>query len=439
MIELNEKVDDLRQQLTNLRQLFADAAPTNPGVIENYAWTILKVLLHNGDIVSPKDSRQLLADCIRLPYQRPSRLHSVLLSAAVKVADLTTDLHFSRFLSAWDLNNLREDDYIRQKNLKDLNHPFPSLVDRVIKRYAHDRLMRMDEQLPDAQSAIILPEMERRGYKPVMQMIVTRTKQVETKENRKLTFVTLASADGVEVECVSNQLQPNPLHSDANAKRHYVNIGQMYDVQTKTSRSRDGVGETLAVVEAFLSAKRPDEVFEEEIGYIESIDLHHGHMHVYDRYSRHFVAPVLRFSKEKAGDFVRFIPVVPQKSRFKTAIITRKTNAPQPSSDGLVRTIRITFVNHDKHYASWELVDDSTPITERLSPLQLSQGESSPSFTSGYLSLDADNNIPVSLMGNAPQPVLNAQEFYALIYLHRGKDGQKRPRVARVGVKKTSE
>lgn len=437
MIELNEKVDDLRQQLTNLRQLFADAAPTNPGVIENYAWTILKVLLHNGDIVSPKDSRQLLADCIRLPYQRPSRLHSVLLSAAVKVADLTTDLHFSKFLSVWDLNNLREEDYIRQKNLKDLNHPFPSLVDKVIKRYARDRLMRMDEQLPDNQAAILLPEMERRGYKPIMQMIVTRIKQVETKDNRKLVFVTLATADGVEVECVSNQLQVNPLRIDANTERHYVNIGQVYDVQTRISHSKDGVGETLAVVEAFLSAKRPHEVFEEETGYIESVDLHHGHMHVYDRYSRHFVAPVLRFSKEKVGDFVRFIPVVPQASRFKTAIITRKVNAPQPSADGLVRTIRITFINHDKHFASWELTDNTIPITERLSPLQLSQGETSPSFITGYLSLDADNNIPASLMGNAPQPVLNTQEFYALIYLHRGKDGQKRPRVARVGIKKT--
>lgn len=415
-----EKARELNAQLEHLRKCFNEAASTDPKVIDDYAWTIVKVLLSNAESVDPKRARQLLADCMRLPYQRPSKLHSALLSAGIKVSEQTNDLHFIPFLNIWNLRNFRSEDHERQANNREPSHPFPSLADRGVRRYALSRLLRPEEQLPEEQLAIIKPELEKSGYLPMQQMLVTRLKSAMSKEGRKLLFVTLTSADGTEVECVSSQLKPNPLRVDVRSVRHYVNIGQLYDVIPRMTQKKmdDGVGETMSIVGAFLSAKRAEEVFDVETGYVEAIDAQHEHIHVYDRHSRHFVAHVLRFSREQVGDFVQFIPVVPKTSKFKTAIITKKTTTPQPSADGIVRTIRITDINEERHFASWQLVDATTPIAELLSPLQISQGETSPSFTSGYLSL----TMPLTVGGT----------YNAVVYLRRGKDGQKRPYVARV-------
>ncbi|MBQ0019887.1 MAG: hypothetical protein KBT39_05120 [Bacteroidales bacterium] len=50
--------ENLLAQLSNLRQLFSDAAPDDPKVITDYAWTIVKILLHHTTELDSRTSRQ---------------------------------------------------------------------------------------------------------------------------------------------------------------------------------------------------------------------------------------------------------------------------------------------------------------------------------------------------------------------------------------------
>lgn len=425
--------DNILQQLQNLRQLFAEAAPTDPKVIYNYAWIIAKCINRNYEQIGSVECRRLLADYLKLPIERPSRLHSAILSAAIKFVNSCPEFHFANFLQMWDVNNLRNED--RQSYKSDDGKFFPSLEERTAKALAHSLLLHpddvgilKDDTIHDGLTSNTSKFLSSYGLS-IVPMLVTRIKDATGKDGRRYCFATLTSPDGIVVESIVNNLQISPLHPIQEGRRHYVNIGQLYNVllQTKKTTIPDESSQTLKV--AYLSQQKSQDVFPMEIGYIETLDMTHGHMHIFDCHSRHFVAPILRFSKEKAGTFVRFIPIIPQASKFKTAII--QTTVPECSSEvqDILRTIRITSVNQEKGYAAWELTDKSHTITELLSPFQLSNGETTtPSFTSGYLSIDSvqggciagTNSIKVGL------------ELSAFIYLKRGKDKRKRPHVAKV-------
>ncbi len=430
---MEQATQSLIPQLKELRRLFADALPTDPAVINRYAWIIAKALNREHLTLGSVECRQLLLDYLKLPTQRPSQLHSAILSAAIKVANAYPDFRFAAFLKMWDTSNLRPEDHERRQMPAAPGVPassgktFPSLSERTVRALAHSLLLHPGNTAVSDDDANFLAS---HGYS-IHQMLVTRIKEASGKDGRKYHFASLASPEGLEVECIINQLQPNPLQPLPEGKRHYVNIGQLYgcilhqkndtvpggspSVQTATLPSRS----SLSLMAACLSPLNPTDLFPSAIGYIEAIDSQHGHMHVYDQYSRHFVAPVQRFSRETPGTFVRFIPIIPQTSRFKTAILLANVHPASPEVQGILREIRITSINREKGFASWELHDKEHPITERLSPLQLSQGEQSPSFTSGYLTLDG--TLSVSM-----------ESYRAYIYLRRGKDKLKRPHIAKL-------
>lgn len=467
----------------------------NTKAITDYGWTVAKMLNAHAFKVMPLTARQLLADCFKLPIERPSKLHSALLSAAIKVAELSTDLHFVPFLQMWDLHNLRPEDFVRPEANSTKSSTasdratasgasvtikkFPSLAERVVRLYVQAKLNRPEEDLSDDQFQLLLPTMKARGYllyenpaagtsspSIITPMLVTRTKEAVSKEGRKYVFITLTSPQGLEVECISKQLKINPLHPLPEGKSHYVNIGQLYDCilrkkdtpaeesqtakastasqsapttsyvnvyqleaevnQQETSTSKKQT--TLAA--AYLSQKKARDIFPIEVGYVEHIDTSHGHMHIYDRFSRHFVANILRFSREQQGDFVHFLPVIPTDSKFKTAIILGKAPIPEATADGLIRPIRITSINREKNFANWQLVDESHPIQEQLTPYQIAHGELPSSYTQGYLPLnflcDVEQDDAATFLPS------RSVIYAALIYLHRGKDKIKRPRVARI-------
>lgn len=404
----------LIEQLQNLRALFRDATPTDPKVINDYAWLMVKLLNAQVETLGSVHSRQILADYLKLPVQRPSQLHSALLSAAIKVASVYHDFRFASFLRMWDVGNLRPEDKERQRSQD--GRTFPSLAERTAKALGHSLLLHPEEGNSIAESGL-RSFLADHGL-AVFPMLVTRIKEAMGKDNRKYIFVTLTSPEGVEVETIAHNLQVSPLHPLPEGKRHYVNIGQLYDVllREKSGQADDA---SLSVSCAYLSQNLPQHVFPSPIGFVDHIDQKYSHMHIYDAQSRHFVAHIQRFSREKEGDFVRFIPVTPRASKFKTAIILSIIPATAQEVQSILREIRITTVNTEKNYASWELTDKSTPIIETLSPLQLSRGEQSPSFTQGYLPLTTSSLSP-------------ATTLRALIYLKRGKDGTKRPYVARI-------
>lgn len=424
--------DNILTQLKTLRQLFAEAAPTDPKVINDYAWIIVKAINREHEQLGSIVCRQLLADYVKLSVERPSQLHSAVLSAAVKVANAYPDFRFASFLRLWGIGNLRPEDNERQRSLD--GKSYPSLAERVAKALGHSVLLHQQDR-PLINDAELSQFLSSHGLS-VSTMLVTRVKEAMGKDGRKYIFVTLTSPEGIEVETISHNLQPSPLQVLPGAKRHYVNIGQLYNCLLKTKATvSDGSTSvqsttvpsesSLILLNAVLSQQKPIDFFPQEIGYIEAIDTAHGHMHVYDAHSRHFVANIQRFSKERVGDFVRFIPIIPQASKFKTAIILATVPSDSSEVQTILREIRIININKDKGYASWELVDKSHPITELLSPLQLSQGETSPAFTTGYLHL-------ATIPAGSPAGISAGQTFRAFIYLKRGKDRQKRPHIAKL-------
>lgn len=476
--------DSLLAQLSNLRKMFSETQPEDPKFLTDYAWTIVKVLLQHTAEVDSHTARQLLADCIRLSTSRPSRLHSALLAGAVKVANAHPEFSFAAFLRMWGLQNFLPED--RERTAKD-GRSFPSLVEKTARTLALSILRHPEDGGADATAACGTPVPAPAMVDPafaaflaqsglvVLPMLVTRIREAVGKDGRKYRFVTLTSPDGFEVETISHTLQPSPLHPLPEGKRHYVNIGQLYNCVLRPKATAQGASAPASAVtgaspsstqamatgatapaytvaEACLSHMKATALFPQEVGYIEALDSTHAHMHVYDSHSRHFVAPVQRFSKERAGDFVRFLPIVPQASKFKSAIILATVPPSSEEVQGRLQEIRITNVNKEKGYASWELTDKSRPVTELLSPLQLSQGEASPSFTTGYINLptvsDANPQVPGSIVSGSiasgqnpdycPQvpgnialgSIASGQVLRAFIYLKRGKDRQKRPHVA---------
>ena len=399
-------------ELKQLRQLFHDTKPTDQQTCERYAWVIVKSIQAHIAELGSVTCRQLLADYLLLPLPCPSRLHSAILSVATQMANTFPDFHFVTFLNRWEVQNIRPEDY-EQPTIE--GNTYPSLAERLIRAYLHALLLRPEETLPS--TPVLDSLLRQHQYLLPRPMLVTRIKEAKGQDNRRYHFVTLDSPEGLQVECESHTLKPHPLHPVPEGKRHWVNIGQIYDVvlrqKKKTATSSQP---TFAVQQAYISPVHTATIFPTAVGFIEHIDTTHNHIHIYDSQSRHFVASVQRYSYHKAGDFVRFIPVTPLNTRFKTAIITSAATA----ADFPLREIRITAVHPDKNYAVWQLSSPDDTITELLSPLQTRNGEISPSFTSGALFTDR------LMQPEASMPTVG-QSLKAIIFLKRGKDGQKHP------------
>lgn len=443
--------ESLSEQLTQLHNILSDVTDSiDVQTSERYAWMMVKVLNANLNEVSSLECRRLLADYVMLPVPRPSRVHSAVLSVAVRVASAHPEFRFLTFLRMWDVANLRDEDC--QKQMGADGKVFPALSEKLARAVVQAAVLRPEDYEEGGAVADLL---QANGLSVPIPMIVTAIKETQSKDGRKYHFATLTSPDGLQFEALTNVLSPHPLHPLPVGKRHWVNVGQIYHVslRTVTSPQSDTERITRSTIHlAYLSSLSPQNLFPIEIGYVDSIDGAHAHIHIHDSHSRHFVAPVQRFSKEKVGDFVRFIPIIPRTSKFKSAIILSvilmPTNAPalsastipaiHPEVKAVLREIRITHINREKGYASWELADKSVPITETLSPIQLSEGETSPAFTTGFLSVAmipsgaASGSQIATVSDDLPSGLTSGQSLQAFIYLKRGKDRQKRPCVARV-------
>lgn len=402
--------ESILTQLQNLRALYAETTPADKSRQENYAWIVVKSINKHADEMGALMCRQLLADVMKMPLQRPSLLYSSILRAAIKVASLFPEFHFIPFLNMWHpSDNLRREDYESMKDAQ--GREYPPLSERMMKAMLIAQLIRPDE-VPDMQIDVASI-----GYHPVMQMIVTKVNK-ENVNGRDVWFVTLAAPDGTEVSTEMHKLRRNPLvQSD---KRHYVNVGQMYDVVCKDKPAKTGMN----VVDGILSSRNVLDVFHPEIGYVENFDSSYDQIHIYDGQSRHFVSSGQKFVKAEKGQLVTFIPIVPKTHLFKSAIIIGNCCSLDEMREKFpLREIRITHENADKQYYAWELTDHDDPVTETLSPLQKSSGTASaPSFTSGFINMDAARQfIPTIAVGTVAR---------AIIFLRRGKDKQKRPFVA---------
>lgn len=408
------------EQLSEIRKLFAESAPTDQKIIDQYAWIIYKVLNKDYEQMGALACRQMLAEYMKLPVAKPSKLHSAMLYAATKIAAKHSDFHFIPFLKMWNMNNLREEDKLRVTN--DEGKVFPSLLERVARVYMLSKLLRRDEELPEDSLSVLKPIIESFGLSEVTPMVVTKVNEAMVR-GRKMHFAMLVANDGTEASCEVHALRPDPLNLLIDSKTqkpvyHMVKAGQLYDVILRNKHD----GKEMSVFDAILSRSTIADCFPIITGYVEHIDLQHAHIHIYDGASRHFVAASTNPSANNvsgmtinSGQFVRFSPIIPQKNKFKSAIIDSVQEPKTGASDFGLRDIRITHCDPEKGYCAWELKADNQPIVEA--------GTTTPSYTKGYVSKSFFNERALPL----PVP---GTEYRAVIFLKRGKDGEKRPHIA---------
>lgn len=451
-----DTINALLTELEALRQMFHEIDSPDVPTKEKYGWLIVKSLnalcaapaqvakSPAQGVQSPKmgvqsssQARLYLAEYMHLGLPCPSRLHSAILGAACKVARQYADFHFALFLKMWDTHHLRDVDFAPSRS--DDGKTYPSLAERVVKNYIHSLLLRPDETIPEEQLAILRPTALQMRYYAPRTMLVTRITEGTSGANaprgagRTVRFAHLIDAKGNEISCEIHALQPNPLvpvtDAQGNPARHYVNVGQLYDVllREKQHLKDDAPNEKRVRIEAAYLCLRPfGEAYPQSVGYVESYDAQHGHYHVFDGASRHFVAEAATerlgsYGRPtvKAGDYVVFAPIIPNtKGRggkvFKTAHILRTCSPGEgPEAFGM-REAKVVYVDREKGYYRWELTDSTRPIVE--------EGTTEPTFTSGFVNLSPDVEPPT------PGTLLRL-----VVYLRRGKDKQKRPRV--VGVK----
>lgn len=386
-----------------------DTSPLSRG------WEIVRTLNNSVPTISSIEARKLLAEYVKL-MQLPAslgdnasirQLHSAILSVAVKMAQAYTDFRFVPFLNLWGIENLRPED--SESGVDSQGKRFPSLVERMAKSYAYSLLFHPDDHLESELEALLIPHLQRKGFVLSSQsegithhLLATNTFTTEVR-GRKMTFVNLISPDGTELSAEVHTLT-------AHAPLRYSEIsGKMFSVLLRTSEKGN-----LRIEAAILSSQPVSDVFPTSIGYIENIDLNHRHIHVFDNQSRHLVAMMDAASNVVIGSFVQFLPIIPKESKFKSAIILRTLSDEEGPEAFGYRKARVTYVDNDKGYLSWELLPGEPPIIET--------GTTAPSYTKGYLNLQSTNTHHLT-----PNT-----EFSLIVYLKRGKDGQKRPHVVKV-------
>lgn len=355
--------------------------------------------------------RKLLAEYFGLGTGRPSRLHSAILSCAVKMATLFPDFHFVPFLEMWGIENLRTED--SEAKVTDDGKRFPSLVERLTKAYLYSLLFHPEEQLEPEMEQTMVKTMRLKGYLlreregrifPAVPAIATRVLQSEVR-NRKMTFVSLFTPMGEEVMTEVHTLTQH-------RRMRYEEIpNSTFNLLLRTSEKGN-----IRVEAAYPCSSEEQKDFPICVGYIDYIDAGHQHIHVFDNGSRHFVEKYSGTPSVKEGDYVIFLPIIKNGNSFKSALIT---NVLENGADRFGwRNAIVTYSNAEQGYCAWELLPDAdgkvNPIVETDASEQHEPG------TKGYI-----NKMLCDKLGT---PLPNKGERLQIVtFLKRGKDRAKRP------------
>ena len=343
------------------------------------AWSIYRYLNANYKEIGSEEARYLLAIYIKLPLQRPSLLHSCIISVALKMSEVYADFKLTTFMEMCGYPQcLRREDFERQTG-KD-GRTYNSLKEKADKALESYKLHN-----PDARS-----ETEDSIH------TMFAVKMFETEKNgRKLKSVKLVGADGGELLADSHLFKCKP----------WEIVGRPFDVLVRMSK--EGNRRAHEIVE---STKQMDEVFTSEVGYVERYDSQYGHYHIFDNTSRHFVAERPNI-KPTVGSFVKFAPIIPKQDKFKSAYLYSVMD----ETDGLnafgTYKAVVKYVNEEKGYFYYKLLD-MPPATP--------EGE----YTD-------EGSAQLSVVeGNTPLTV--GQEIRLLLFLTRGKDRVKHNHVVKV-------
>lgn len=352
-------------------------------------WAIFRYLQQHYKDMGSMIARTLLTAYMKLHTPQPSLINSCMLGMAVKISETYSDFQLPKFLEAWGYDKcLRTED--RQAQVGKDGRKYLALQERVERALQSYRLHH--------------PEMRNEKSTCIVSMYAVAVFE-KTKNGRKQRFAKLVSADGTELIADSRQFPCRP----------YELVGRMFDVLTRTSLK----GNERAV-EIVISRKKVEDVFSIETGYVEGIDESHGHIHIYDSQSRHFVASKISMYANPAWrndiiprSFVKFCPIIANGDHFKSAAIVSIMDKKSGREAFGMYTATLTFVNRIDAYIRYEITSDIKPTTE---------GEIT---KEGFASI-------ASLTDEEKSRLDTGNTVRLLLFLKRNKDGVKRNYVAEI-------
>ncbi len=355
---------------------------------------------HLGE-VSNDEVQLLLRSFFLLPVARPSALYSLLLEVMLDYAEGHDEFNLVDFLQQWGLErNLRQDD---RDIMVVQGVACPSLRQRAVHarvRYQFRHPATRDE----ACRRYILPMMAVKVY--AMQQPVVR----------------LVSPDGEELSVLLERLSvQQPVGKLFEVLRWYADGDEMWNDDNPLVLCEEccvtesdvgyGSGNGALRYEAIqLSHASAASTFPLVAGYVDRIDSYHAHIHIFDAFSRHFVADAALW-QARVGQYVTFYPVVPKHSGFKSAVISELL----PPQVGVHRfgfhTIHLMAYDANGAVFGWRLLDAECIVEA---------GTASPAYNSGYISYSF--LVSCGVVAPCVGDVLRVN-----IFLKRAADGIKYP------------
>ena len=359
-----------------------DSIATGAAHPDDTNWKIFRYLQHNYKTMGSVTVRTLLAAYMKLHVKRMSLVDSCMLGMAVKISETYGDFKLSKFLEAWGYDScLRAQDLQRQTG-KD-GRQYLSLKERVERALQSYRLHHPEECNGECEG--------------IVSMYAAKVFEKEIN-GRKLRYVKLVATNGSELIADSHQFPCRPWEIS----------GRIFNVLTRVSKQgNERVSEIVA------SAKRVDEAFSAEVGFVEFIDESHGHIHVYDSQSRHFVADKSAHTalKISVGNYVRFCPIIANGDHFKSAAIVSVMDKYEGRKAFGIYEAKVEYANVKDRYIRYSL-------------------ESAIRYTPEGNIIKAGFASTANLPEDVRNGMVQGSHVRLILFLKRGKDGMKHNYVA---------
>ena len=359
-----------------------DSIATGAAHPDDTNWKIYRYLQNNYKTIGSVTARTLLAAYMKLHVKRMSLVDSCMLGMAVKISETYGDFKLSKFLEAWGYDScLRAQDLQRQTG-KD-GRQYLSLKERVERALQSYRLHHPEECNGECEG--------------IVSMYAAKVFEKEIN-GRKLRYVKFVATNGSELIADSHQFPCRPWEIS----------GRIFNVLTRVSKQgNERVSEIVA------SAKRVDEAFSAEVGFVEFIDESHGHIHVYDSQSRHFVADKSAHTalKISVGNYVRFCPIIANGDHFKSAAIVSVMDKYEGRKAFGIYEAKVEYANVKDRYIRYSL-------------------ESAIRYTPEGNIIKAGFASTANLPEDVRNGMVQGSHVRLILFLKRGKDGMKHNYVA---------
>lgn len=359
-----------------------DSIATGAAHPDDTNWKIYRYLQNNYKTIGSVTARTLLAAYMKLHVKRMSLVDSCMHGMAVKISETYGDFKLSKFLEAWGYDScLRAQDLQRQTG-KD-GRQYLSLKERVERALQSYRLHHPEECNGECEG--------------IVSMYAAKVFEKEIN-GRKLRYVKLVATNGSELIADSHQFPCRPWEIS----------GRIFNVLTRVSKQGyERVSEIVA------SAKRVDEAFSAEVGFVEFIDESHGHIHVYDSQSRHFVADKSAHTalKISVGNYVRFCPIIANGDHFKSAAIVSVMDKYEGRKAFGIYEAKVEYANVKDRYIRYSL-------------------ESAIRYTPEGNIIKAGFASTANLPEDVRNGMVQGSHVRLILFLKRGKDGMKHNYVA---------